>query len=64
MYLVEESDDLSSNMFPSRLFVIHDSGGGCHYDVTELARWQKLDNPLLKLYKTDIVARRDNTSLV
>jgi hypothetical protein len=62
--LVEEPNDLSSNMFPSRLFMIHDSGGSCHNNVTELTRWQKLDDPLLQFCEADVVAGRDDTSLI
>jgi hypothetical protein len=44
--------------------MIHDAGAGGEDDVTELTRWQQLDDPLLEIAKGDIVTRRDDTSLV
>ena len=63
-YLVEETKDLSCNVFPSCFLVIHDTGTGSQDNVTELTRWQQLDNPLLKITKLNVVTRRDDTSLV
>jgi hypothetical protein len=62
--LVEEPNDLPSNMLPSRLFVVHNSGGCRENNVSELTRRQKLDDPLLHFGETDIVARRDDTGLI
>jgi len=62
--LVEESDDLSGNVLASGLFVVHDASRGGQDDVSKLTRWQKLDNPLLKVAETDVVAGGDDTSLV
>lgn len=62
--LVEEADDLSGNVLTSSLLVVHDTGGGGENDVTKLTGWQKLDDPLLKLTETDVVAWGDDTSLV
>jgi hypothetical protein len=64
MRLVEEPNNLSGNVLASCLLVVHDTSRGCEDNVTELTRWQQLDDPLLKIGKTDVVAGRDNTSLV
>jgi len=62
--LVKEPNDLSCNVFSSRLFVVHDARGGCEDNVAELTRWKELDNPLLEICETDVVPGRDDTSLV
>jgi hypothetical protein len=64
MRLVKEPNDLSGNVLASCLLVVHDTGRGCEDDVTELTRWQQLDDPLLQIGETDVVAGRDDTSLV
>jgi len=48
----------------SGLLVVHDTGRGGEHNVTELTGWQELDNPLLEIGETDVVAGRDDTSLV
>jgi len=48
----------------SGLLVVHDTGRGGEHDVSELTRWQQLDNPLLELVQADVVAGRDDTGLV
>jgi hypothetical protein len=62
--LVEEPNDLSRNVLAPCLLVVHDTSRGCENDVTELTRWQKLDNPLLEVGETDVVSWGDDTSLV
>jgi hypothetical protein len=62
--LVEESNDLTSNVLPSCLLVVHDTSAGGQDDVTELTRWQQLYDPLLEVTELNIVAGRDNTGLV
>ena len=62
--LVEKPNDLSSYVLPSRFFMIHDSSGGCENYVTKLTGGQELDNPLLEICEADVIARRDDTSLV
>ena len=64
MRLVEEPNNLSGNVLASCLLVVHDTSRGCEDNVTELTRWQQLDDPLLEIGETDVVAGRDNTSLV
>ena len=51
-------------MLAASLLVIHNTSGGSENDETELASWEKLDNPLLEVVKTDVVAWGDDTSLV
>lgn len=62
--LVEESNDLASNVLATGLLVVHDTGGGGQDDVTELTGGEQLDNPLLEVGETDVVAGRDDTGLV
>lgn len=51
-------------MLSTGLLVVHDTGRGGEDDVAELTGRQQLDNPLLELGETDVVAGRDDTSLV
>lgn len=51
-------------MLPTGLLVVHDTGGGSQYDVTELTGRKQLGNPLLKLTELDVVAGRDTPGLV
>jgi hypothetical protein len=62
--LVEETEDLSGNVLPAGLLVVHDASRGGEDNVTELTRGQQLDNPLLHVAELDVVARRDDTGLV
>jgi len=64
VHLVEESNNLSSHVFPSRFFMIHDTCRGREDYVPELSRWQKLDDPFLKVTEANVVTRRDDTGLV
>ena len=63
-HLVEEPNDLASNVLPSCLFVVHDPRRGCEDDIAELTRRQELDDPLLKFPYADVVAGGNDTSLV
>lgn len=51
-------------MLSTGLLVVHDTSRGGEDDVAELTSRQQLDNPLLELGETDVVAGRDDTSLV
>lgn len=51
-------------MLATGLLVVHDTGGGGEDDVAELTGREQLDNPLLELGETDVVAGRDDTGLV
>ena len=62
--LVEEPNDLASDVLSPRLLVVHDAGRGGENDVAELTRGQKLDNPLLHVAQLDVVAGADNAGLV
>merc|ERR1719211_1012353 len=62
--LEEKSKDLASQMFSSGLFVVHDSTRGCHDDVTELTRRQKIVGPLLNFANTNIESWGDDTDFV
>lgn len=44
-----QSDNLSSNVLSSGLFMVHDTGGGCENDVPELTGRKELDDPLLEI---------------
>ena len=64
MHLVEETNDLSGNVLASGLLVVHDTSRGCEDNVSELTRWQELDNPLLEIGEADVVSWGDDTGLV
>lgn len=59
-----QSNDLSSDVLPPGLLVVHDTSRGGQDNVTELTRRQEPDNPLLKVGDLDGVAGRDASSLV
>lgn len=63
-FLVEETNDLARDVLATGLLVVHDTGGGGEDDVAELTGREQLDNPLLELGETDVVAGRDDTGLV
>ena len=44
--------------------MVHDTSGGSEDDVAELTGWKELDNPLLEVCETDVVAWGDDTGLV
>lgn len=62
--LVEEANDLASNVLATGLLVVHDTSRGGEHDETELTSREQLDNPLLKLSQADVVAGGDDTALV
>lgn len=62
--LVEETNDLSGDVLASGLLVVHYTSRGGENDVTELTRWQQLDDPLLELTEADVVSWGDDTGLV
>ena len=51
-------------MLATSLLVVHDAGRGGEDDVAELTGGQQLDNPLLEVGETDVVAGGDDTGLV
>ena len=62
--LVEETDDLAGNVLAAGLLVVHDASRGGQDDVTELTGGQQLNNPLLEVTETNVVAGGDDTGLV
>lgn len=62
--LVEEADDLASNVLAAGLLVVHDASRGGQDDVAELTGWEELDNPLLEVGELDVVAWVDDAGLV
>ena len=44
--------------------MIHDTSGGSEDDVSELTRWQELNNPFLEVTELNVVAGADDTGLV
>lgn len=63
-YLVEEAEDLASDVLAAGLLVVHDTSGGGQDDETELTGREELLNPLLHVLELDVVAGRDDTGLV
>ena len=62
--LVEETEELASNVLATSLLVVHDTGGGGQDEVTELTRGEKLGGPGLEVTELNGVAGVDNTTLV
>jgi hypothetical protein len=62
--LIEETNDLAGDVLAAGLLVVHDAGRGRQHDVAELTGGQQLDDPLLKVGQADVVAGRDDASLV
>ena len=63
-HLIEESNDLARDMLSPCLLMVHNARAGGQNDVAKLTRRQQLDNPLLEVAESDVVAGRDDTSLV
>lgn len=63
-FLVEEADDLAGNVLSAGLLVVHDTSRGGQDNVAELTGRQQLDDPLLEVGETDVVAGGNDTSLV
>lgn len=64
LHLVEETEELASNVLATSLLVVHDTSGGGQNDVAELTGGKKLSSPLLEVTELDGVAGVDNTTLV
>merc|ERR1712222_185165 len=62
--LEEESQDLSSEMLPPGLLVVHDAPGGGQHNVAELSGGQEVVGPLLDVSDGDIEPGGDHTALV
>src|SRR5271156_2980723 len=61
---IEEPNDLARNVFPSCLFVIHNSGRGGENNISELTGGEELNDPFFEVTELNIVARRDDTTFV
>jgi len=64
LVLVEEPEDLSTRLLPPCLFVSHNPVGRGEDNVSELARWKKVDNPLLNLVLGNVEPGGDDPALV
>ena len=62
--LVEETEELASNVLATSLLVVHDTSGGGQNEVTELTRGEELGGPGLEVTELNGVAGVDNTALV
>lgn len=62
--LVEETEELASNVLATSLLVVHDTSGGGQNEVTELTRGEELGGPGLEVTELNGVAGVDNTTLV
>lgn len=62
--LVEEAEELASNVLAASLLVVHDTSGGGQDDEAELTRGKELGSPLLEVTELDGVAGVDDTALV
>ena len=60
----EESQDLSSEMLPPGLLVVHDATGGGQHHVPELSGWQEVVGPLFDVPDGDVEPGGDNAALV
>jgi len=64
MLLIEKPKDLSSNMFSSCLFVIHDSSTRRQNNISNTSSRQELIDPFLQFVETDVESGGDDAALV
>ena len=62
--LIEETENLTTSMLGTSLFVIHNTSRGGQDQVTELTGRQQVGGPLFELGELDVETGRDNTTLV
>ena len=62
--LIEKPNYLPSDMLSPCLLVVHDASTCGQHHVAELSARQELYYPFLQIAELDIVARRDDTSLI
>lgn len=55
--LIKVAEDFSSDVLSSGLLVVHDTGGCCENEETELTRWQELVYPFFDFSDSDVEAR-------
>ena len=63
-FLIEEANDLATDVLAASLLVVHDALGGGQHDVTELTAGEQVAGPHLDLVDLDIEAGGDATALV
>ena len=61
---VEETEELSSDVLTTGLFVVHNSSGGGDHNVSELTGGEEVPQPRLELLDGHIVTGADDTTLV
>lgn len=62
--LVKVSENLATSVLATGLLVVHDAVGGGQDDEAELTRRKQVVDPVLHLGQFDVVAGRDDTTLV
>ena len=63
-FLVEETQDLPSDVLSPRFFMIHDTSTRSKDDVAELTRGQEFDDPFFEVTQLYVVSRTDCACLV
>ena len=63
-FLIEKANDLTTSVFSTGFFVVHDTVGGSQHNVSKLLGWKNVINPVFELIDLDIEARTDDTTLV
>jgi hypothetical protein len=64
MYLIKETKDLSTSLFATGFFVVHDTSRGGQDDETELTRWQQVVDPCFDIFLFHVESWRNNTAFV
>jgi len=62
--LVEESNDLAGDVLSSCLLMVHNASTRRQDNVAKLSTWQQLHHPFFQISKLNVVAGRDDTSLI
>ena len=62
--LKEESQNLSSQMLPPGLLVVHDAPGSGQHDISKLSRGEEIVGPLLNISNGNIKPGGDYTTFV
>jgi hypothetical protein len=62
--LKEESQDLSTGVLSTGLFVVHDTVRGSEDQMTELTRWEQVGRQLFDLIQSNIKSWRNNAAFV
>lgn len=62
--LVDERQDLSTDVLSPGLLVVHDTGRGGEDDLSERSSGEEQVDPVLDLRQLNVESRRDDSSLV